>query len=235
MADGVGMDLIEVARIERALDRHPRLADRLFTEQEQHYAASRGRPGRHLAARFAAKEAVVKALRLPAGTADLEVTGRVAWSNRQVGMGVQFETVSRDAQAAIASSDHARELSPFDPMLFAMLGARALALMRLGRHDEAADWALKATARPNAHVHILGIAGHCLALAGRHDDAQRHRQDHMAVGLPPRQAQGLRRHPLPAWQALDAGLDLLGNPGRGEEPQRHHHQRCDGRVLSLFR
>lgn len=80
---------------------------------------------------------------------------------------------SGDAQAAIASSDHARELSPFDPMLFAMLGARALALMRLGRHDEAADWALKATARPNAHVHILGIAGHCLALAGRHDDAQR--------------------------------------------------------------
>ena len=44
---------------------------------------------------------------------------------------------SGDAQAAIASSDHARELSPFDPMLFAMLGARALALMRLGRHDEA--------------------------------------------------------------------------------------------------
>ena len=80
---------------------------------------------------------------------------------------------SGDAQAAIASSDHARELSPFDPLLFAMLGARALALMRLGRHDEAADWALKATARPNAHVHILGIAGHCLALAGRHDDAQR--------------------------------------------------------------
>lgn len=80
---------------------------------------------------------------------------------------------SGDAQAAIASSDHARELSPFDPMLFAMLGARALALMRLGRHDEAADWALKATARPNAHVHILGIAGHCLALAGRDDDAQR--------------------------------------------------------------
>lgn len=80
---------------------------------------------------------------------------------------------SGDAQAAIASSDHARELSPFDPLLFAMLAARAMALMRLGRHDEAADWAMKAAARPNAHVHILGIAGHCLALAGRHDDAQR--------------------------------------------------------------
>ncbi|MCB0871367.1 MAG: holo-ACP synthase [Solirubrobacterales bacterium] len=73
MADGVGMDLIEVARIERALDRHPRLADRLFTEAEQQYAASKGRPGRHLAARFAAKEAVVKALRLPPGTALREI------------------------------------------------------------------------------------------------------------------------------------------------------------------
>ena len=39
--------------------------------------------------------------RLPSGTADLEVSGRVIWSNRQVGMGVQFETLSRDAQAAI--------------------------------------------------------------------------------------------------------------------------------------
>jgi len=73
MADGVGIDLIEVARIERALDRHPRLADRLFTDEEQQYAASRGRPGRHLAARFAAKEAVVKAMRLPAGTALREI------------------------------------------------------------------------------------------------------------------------------------------------------------------
>jgi len=72
-ADGVGMDLIEVDRIERALDRHPRLAGRLFTEDELHYAASKGRPGRHLAARFAAKEAVVKALRLGPGTSLREI------------------------------------------------------------------------------------------------------------------------------------------------------------------
>lgn len=79
---------------------------------------------------------------------------------------------SGDPQAAIAESDHSRALSPFDPLLFAMLGARAMALMRLGRHDEAADWALKAAARPNAHVHILGIAMHCLALAGRVGEAK---------------------------------------------------------------
>jgi len=72
---GLGIDLIEIARIERALDRRPRLAQRLFTDRELDYAASFGRPGRHLAARFAAKEAVVKAMALPAGTVirDIEV------------------------------------------------------------------------------------------------------------------------------------------------------------------
>jgi len=61
------MDLIRIARIERALDRHPRLAKRLFTDRELEYAATFGRPGRQLAARFAAKEAVVKALALEPG------------------------------------------------------------------------------------------------------------------------------------------------------------------------
>jgi holo-[acyl-carrier protein] synthase len=60
----VGIDLLEIARLERALERTPRLAERLFTEGERAYAASRGRPGQHLAARFCAKEAVAKALDL---------------------------------------------------------------------------------------------------------------------------------------------------------------------------
>jgi TolB-like protein/DNA-binding SARP family transcriptional activator len=79
---------------------------------------------------------------------------------------------SGDPRAAIRAADHSRDLSPFDPLLFAMLATRAMALMRLGRHDEAADWAVRATARPNAHVHILGIAAHCLALADRLGEAQ---------------------------------------------------------------
>jgi TolB-like protein/uncharacterized protein YukE len=70
-----------------------------------------------------------------------------------------------DAQAAIAASDYSRLLSPYDPLLFGMLGARAMALVRLGRFREAADWAVKAAARPNAHVHIQGIAAYSLALA----------------------------------------------------------------------
>ncbi len=78
---------------------------------------------------------------------------------------------SGDPDLAIESTDHARDLSPFDPMLFAMLATRALALMRLRRYDESADWSLKAAARPNAHVHIMSIAAHCLAMAGRRGEA----------------------------------------------------------------
>ena len=59
---GVGIDLLEIERFERALERRPRLAERLFTDAERSYAASRARPGMHLAARFCAKEAVAKAL-----------------------------------------------------------------------------------------------------------------------------------------------------------------------------
>jgi DNA-binding SARP family transcriptional activator/Flp pilus assembly protein TadD len=79
-----------------------------------------------------------------------------------------------DPTAAISFSDHSRHLSPFDPLLFGMLGARAMALVRLGRFEEAADWGVKAAARPNAHAHILAIAALTLALAGRLDEARSH-------------------------------------------------------------
>ena len=77
-----------------------------------------------------------------------------------------------DARKAIAYSDHSRELSPFDPMLFGMLATRAMALVRLGRFEEAAGWALKAAARPNAFPHIHAIAALTHALAGSLDKAQ---------------------------------------------------------------
>jgi holo-[acyl-carrier protein] synthase len=71
----VGIDLLEIARLEQALDRRPRLADRLFTDAERAYAATRARPGQHLAARFCAKEAVAKALGLEVWSfRDVEVT-----------------------------------------------------------------------------------------------------------------------------------------------------------------
>ncbi|HTJ27527.1 MAG TPA: BTAD domain-containing putative transcriptional regulator [Candidatus Limnocylindria bacterium] len=77
-----------------------------------------------------------------------------------------------DPNTAINSSDCSRRLSPYDPLLFGMLGARAMALVRLRRFDEAADWAVKAAARPNAHAHIQAIAALSLALAGRHHEGR---------------------------------------------------------------
>lgn len=79
---------------------------------------------------------------------------------------------SGDPQVAIGMSDHSRLLSPFDPLLFGMMGARAMAHVRLGQFEEAAEWAIKAAQRPNAHVIIMAIAAHCLALAGRVSEAQ---------------------------------------------------------------
>jgi holo-[acyl-carrier protein] synthase len=62
----VGFDLLEIERMERALERRPALAERLFTAGELAYSRSQGRPAQHLAARFCAKEAVTKALGLRA-------------------------------------------------------------------------------------------------------------------------------------------------------------------------
>ena len=71
---GVGIDLLEVDRLEQALERTPRLAERLFTDAEREYAAAHARPAMHLAARFCAKEAVAKALGLTAWSfKDVEV------------------------------------------------------------------------------------------------------------------------------------------------------------------
>ena len=56
MIVGLGVDVVDLARFERAMSRTPRLGERLFAESE------RGLPLRSLAARFAAKEALVKAL-----------------------------------------------------------------------------------------------------------------------------------------------------------------------------
>jgi holo-[acyl-carrier protein] synthase len=109
---GVGIDLLEIDRLERALERRPRLAERLFTEAERSYSADKARPARHLAARFAAKEAVVKALGLPGGVGlrEIEVvageppTVRLSGSAAAAAGGREIEislTHSRDYAAAV--------------------------------------------------------------------------------------------------------------------------------------
>ena len=76
---GTGVDLVEVPRFEQAVSRWgDRFLERIFTPEERAYARSRKTMMQHLAARFAAKEAVVKALGAPKGLGlewkDLEIT-----------------------------------------------------------------------------------------------------------------------------------------------------------------
>lgn len=60
---GVGIDLVDIDRVERMLARHgDRVAERLFTGREKTYCAGMARPARHYAVRLAAKEAAFKAL-----------------------------------------------------------------------------------------------------------------------------------------------------------------------------
>lgn len=75
---GLGIDLAEIERVERLLDKFPRFAERCFTEHEREYANRYAKPGRRFAARFAGKEAVMKSM----GTGyrkirwtDIEITG----------------------------------------------------------------------------------------------------------------------------------------------------------------
>jgi TolB-like protein len=79
---------------------------------------------------------------------------------------------SGDPLSAIEAADHSQLLSPFDPLLFGMLGSRSMAHARLRQFDEAATWSAKAAMQPNAHVLILAIAAFCHALAGRIDEAR---------------------------------------------------------------
>jgi tetratricopeptide (TPR) repeat protein len=83
-----------------------------------------------------------------------------------------LRSVVGNPTVAIADADLSRQLSPYDPMLFGMLATRAMSLVRLGKFDQAAAWAIKAAARPNAFAHIHAIAAYTLALAGDLKQAQ---------------------------------------------------------------
>jgi len=59
---GLGVDIVEIDRVRRALERSPRFKTRVFSERERAYCDGKARPEAHYAVRFAAKEAVLKAL-----------------------------------------------------------------------------------------------------------------------------------------------------------------------------
>lgn len=62
MIAGLGVDIVEIDRMRQALERRPRMKERIFSEQERWYCEHKNRPEIHYALRFAAKEAVLKAL-----------------------------------------------------------------------------------------------------------------------------------------------------------------------------
>jgi holo-[acyl-carrier protein] synthase len=110
MIVGVGIDVVDIARFERALARTPGLAGRLFTDGEL------GLPPRSLAARFAAKEALAKALGAPrgllwsdaeivsgpGGRPRLEVAGTVAAAAGRLGVDDWHLSLSHDGGIASA-------------------------------------------------------------------------------------------------------------------------------------
>lgn len=107
---GVGIDVVDVARFMATLERAPGLREKLFTEEERHLPAS------SLAARFAAKEAIAKALGAPGtmswqdatvrrvvgGPPEVEITGTVAARAAELGIDRFHLSLSHDAGIASA-------------------------------------------------------------------------------------------------------------------------------------
>lgn len=119
MIVGLGVDIVEIDRMQRALERYPRLKERLFTPAEREYCESHARSFVHYALRFAAKEAVSKVL----GTGmrglrwqDIEVvrdgkgkpypvlTGSAASTATALGIGIFYLSLSYTHQSAVASA-----------------------------------------------------------------------------------------------------------------------------------
>ncbi len=110
----VGVDLIEIARVRRTLERYPSFRRRCFTEAERAYCDSRPNPPQHYAARFAGKEAIGKALGFGVARAfawqEVEIAGRpkpgVTLSGR-----MQAWAEGLGAGAIDLSMSHSRELA----------------------------------------------------------------------------------------------------------------------------
>ncbi|WP_330445452.1 holo-ACP synthase [Kocuria rhizophila] len=110
MIVGTGVDIVDIARFERQLERTPRLRERLFVPHERELAP------RSLAARFAVKEAAAKALLAPPGmiwqdcwvsndehgAPHLHTTGTVARQQRARGVDTWHVSISHDGGMAVA-------------------------------------------------------------------------------------------------------------------------------------
>jgi holo-[acyl-carrier protein] synthase len=110
----IGVDLIEIERVRRALARYPSFRERCFTEAERTYCDSRPNPAQHYAARFAGKEAIGKALGFGVARAfawrDVEIAGRPKPDVRLEGR-VRGWADRVDAGRIDLSMTHSRELA----------------------------------------------------------------------------------------------------------------------------
>ena len=110
----VGVDLIEIERIRRALERYPRFRERCFTEAERAYCDSRANPAQSYAGRFAGKEAVGKALGFGVAHAfawrEVEIVGRPKPTVRLSGR-MQALAGRLGAREIDLSMTHSRELA----------------------------------------------------------------------------------------------------------------------------
>ncbi|MEO5723029.1 MAG: holo-ACP synthase [Ilumatobacteraceae bacterium] len=114
---GIGVDAVDIARFRLALARTPSMRTRLFTAEELRYVAPKADPVPSLAARFAAREAVMKAMglglgafgfhevwvdRVPSGEPLLVISGRAAELAADREIGQWLLSITHTATVAIA-------------------------------------------------------------------------------------------------------------------------------------
>jgi len=118
MIAGVGIDVVDVTRIDALLEKYAeRFQQRVFTQDEILYCRARSNPGLHFAARFAAKEAAVKALGTGIGQGirfrDIEIAldrgvPRILFHNRareyadDIGVSAAHVSISHERLTAVA-------------------------------------------------------------------------------------------------------------------------------------
>jgi holo-[acyl-carrier protein] synthase len=113
---GLGVDICEIARMERALARHDTMRDRVFTPEEVAYCDGKARPAESYAGRFAAREAVIKALggyrgknwkdisvtRHPSGAPIVALTGNAKRRADALGVTQVMITFTHEKTSAVA-------------------------------------------------------------------------------------------------------------------------------------
>ena len=113
---GLGVDICEIARMERALTRHPTMRERVFTAAEIAYCDSKARPAESFAGRFAAREATIKALggyrgrgwqdisvgRAPSGAPSIELAGNAKLRADALGVSQVLITFTHEKTNAVA-------------------------------------------------------------------------------------------------------------------------------------